>query len=214
MRGAHGTTERVSLLYIVIYTLYLFKHHQKWTRTYKPRSCSPRCRSCCMAPALKSLGSRLSCVRAYRGSSTLNRGRVRLQRKRGSSHTSSWHAPQHNQERRIVMDPTTVFCPNLACPARGQTGQGNIGIHSQKEQRFICHACRKTFSATKGTAFYRLRTAAETVALVVTLLAHGCPVQAIVAAFGCDERTVAAWWARSGRQGQAVQECLVEQPRD
>src|SRR5207248_3286950 len=62
--------------------------------------------------------------------------------------------------------------------------------------------------------FYRLRTAAETVALVVTLLAHGCPVQAIVAAFGCDERTVAAWWARSGRQGQAVQECLVEQPRD
>src|SRR5438105_8356058 len=148
------------------------------------------------------------------GSSTLNRGRVRLQRKRGSRHTSSWHAPQHNQERRIVMDPTTVFCPNLACPARGQTGQGNIGIHSQKEQRFICHACHKTFSATKGTAFYRLRTAAETVALVVTLLAHGCPVQAIVAAFGFDERTVAAWWARSGKQGQAVQECLVEQPRD
>ena len=112
------------------------------------------------------------------------------------------------------MDPPTVFCPNLACPARGQTGQGNIGIHAQKEQRFICHACHKTFSATKGTAFYRLRTAAETVALVVTLLAYGCPVQAIVAAFGCDERPVADWCARSGRQGQAVQECLVEQPRD
>ena len=99
------------------------------------------------------------------------------------------------------MDPTTVFCPNLACPARGQTGQGNIGSHAQKEQRFICHACHKTFSATKGTAFYWLRTAAETVALVVTLLAHGCPVQAMVAAFGFDERTVADWWARSGRQG-------------
>ena len=49
--------------------------------------------------------------------------------------------------------------------------------------------------------------------LVVTLLAHGCPVQAIVAAFGFDERTVADWWARSGRQGQAVHEYLVEQPR-
>src|SRR4030095_4241705 len=61
---------------------------------------------------------------------------------------------------------------------------------------------------------YRLRTAAETVSLVITLLAHGCPVQAIVAAFGFDERTVAAWWARAGRQGQAVQEHLVEQPRD
>ena len=82
------------------------------------------------------------------------------------------------------MDPTTTFCPNRNCPARGQTGQGNIGIHSQKEQRFICHECQKTFSATKGTALYRLHTAAETVSLVVTLLAHGCPVQVIVAAFG------------------------------
>ena len=44
------------------------------------------------------------------------------------------------------MDPTTVFCPNLACPARGQTGQGNIGIHSRKDQRFLCTQCHKTFS--------------------------------------------------------------------
>jgi len=110
--------------------------------------------------------------------------------------------------------PRSTFCPNLVCAARGQTGQGNIGIHSRKEQRFICTACRKTFTATKGTALYRLRTAAETVSLVVTLMAHGCPLQAIVVAFGFDERTVAAWWARSGKQGQAVQECLVEPPRD
>src|SRR6266849_6468280 len=112
------------------------------------------------------------------------------------------------------MDPATTFCPNLACAARGQTGQGNIGIHSCKDKRFLCTACHKTFSATKGTAFYRLRTPAETVALVLTLLAHGCPLQAIVVAFGFDERTVAAWGTRAGRQGQAVQEHLVEQPRD
>ena len=112
------------------------------------------------------------------------------------------------------MDPTTTFCPNVACAARGQTGQGNIGIHSCKDKRFICTECHKTFSATKGTAFYRLRTPAATVSLVLTLLAHGCPLQAIVVAFGFDERTVAAWGTRSGQQGQAVQEHLVEQPRD
>lgn len=112
------------------------------------------------------------------------------------------------------MDPATTFCPNLACAARGQTGQGNSGIHSCKDKRFLCTACHKTFSATKGTAFYRLRPPAETVALVLTLLAHGCPLQAIVVAFGFDERTVAAWGTRAGRQGQAVQEHLVEQPRD
>ena len=111
------------------------------------------------------------------------------------------------------MNPTTVFCPNLACPARGQTGQGNIGIHSRKEQRFICIQCRKTFTTTKGTAFYRLRTSVETVTRVVTLMAHGCPLQAIVVAFGVDERTVAAWLQRAGVQGHAVQEHLVEQPR-
>jgi hypothetical protein len=50
--------------------------------------------------------------------------------------------------------------------------------------------------------------------MVVTLLAHGYPVPAIVAAFGFDERTVAAWWARSGCQGQAVHAYRVEQPCD
>src|SRR5215471_16730923 len=133
--------------------------------------------------------------------------------KMGVQAYSSWYVPRRDSED-TSMDPTTTFCPNLACAARGQTGQGNIGIHSCKDKRFLCTACHKTFSATKGTAFYRLRTPAETVALVLTLLAHGCPLQAIVVAFGFDERTVAVWGARSGRQGQAVHEHLVEQPRD
>src|SRR5712691_8761499 len=133
--------------------------------------------------------------------------------KMGVQAYSSWYVPQRDSED-THMDPTTTFCPNVACPARGQTGQGNIGIHSCKDKRFLCTECRKTFSATKGTAFYRLRTAAETVSLVVTLLAHGCPLHAIVVAFGSDERTVAGWVARAGAQGQAVQEHRVEQPRD
>src|SRR5437899_1393439 len=114
------------------------------------------------------------------------------------------------------MDPTTTFCPNLACPASGHIGQGNIGIHSCKDKRFICTECHKTFSATKGTAFYRLRTSAETVSLVVTLMAHGCPLQAIVVAVALAyaRGTVACWLARAGGQGQAVQEHVVEQPRD
>jgi transposase-like protein len=112
------------------------------------------------------------------------------------------------------MDPTTLFCPHTNCPARGPTGRGTIGIHSQKDQRCICHVCHNTFSATKGTVLYRLRTSAETVVMVVTWLAHGCPVQAMVAAYGFDERTVADWWARAGRQGQAVHEYLVAPPRD
>jgi IS1 family transposase len=48
---------------------------------------------------------------------------------------------------------------------------------------------------------------------VLTLLAHGCPLQAIVAAFGFDERTVADWLSRAGAHCQAVHEHEVEHPR-
>lgn len=112
------------------------------------------------------------------------------------------------------MDAQQVFCPNPDCPARGQVGQDNIGVHSRKEQRYICHVCKLTFAARTGTVFYRLRTAAETVTLVVTLLAHGCPVQAIVVAFGLDERTVQDWQLRAGRHCERVHAHLVQQPRD
>ena len=47
--------------------------------------------------------------------------------------------------------------------------------------------------------------------LVLTLLSHGCPTQAIVAAFGLDERTVARWLGQAGRHCQRVHEHLVEQ---
>ena len=108
------------------------------------------------------------------------------------------------------MDPSTQFCPNAACRDRGQRGQGNIGIHSQKEQRYKCTTCARTFAATRGTVHYRLRTPEEVVTQVVTLLAHGCPLQAIVAAFGLDERTVAAWQQRAGTHCQHVHEHLVQ----
>ena len=37
------------------------------------------------------------------------------------------------------MDPGKVFCHNPDCPARGKSGRGNIGIHSRKKRRYICH---------------------------------------------------------------------------
>jgi transposase-like protein len=112
------------------------------------------------------------------------------------------------------MDLRSVFCPNSDCPARGQIGEGNIGIHSRKEGRYRCRVCGQTFVGRKGTTFYRLRTSEATVTIVVALLAHGCPLQAIVVAFGFDERTVQDWQARAGGQCQRVQTHLVEQPRD
>ena len=46
---------------------------------------------------------------------------------------------------------------------------------------------------------------------MVTLLAFGCPVQAIVQAYGPAERTVASWRERAGKQCQRVHQAIVEQ---
>ena len=107
------------------------------------------------------------------------------------------------------MNPQEVFCQNIDCPARGQIGKGNIGIHSRKENRYICQMCQQTFSITKGTIFFRLRTDVKTVLRVIALLAYGCPLQAIVKAFDFDERTVKKWWQRSGEHCRVVHEHMV-----
>jgi transposase-like protein len=69
----------------------------------------------------------------------------------------------------------------------------------------------KTFAATTGTPFYRLRLAVDLLTIVVTLLRHGGPTQAIVAAFGLSERTVARWLQRAGQHAQHLHQHLVQQ---
>ena len=111
------------------------------------------------------------------------------------------------------MDASKQFCPNEACSARGQIGAGNIRIHGYHPQRYRCHACQKTFSARRGTMLEGLRKPSDVIVIVVTLLAYGCPIQAIVHAYGLDERTVASWRDRAGKQCQNVHHALIEQGR-
>lgn len=61
--------------------------------------------------------------------------------------------------------------------------------------------------------FEGLRKAENLIVLVVTLLSYGCPRQAIVHAFGLDERTVARWQERAGKQSQKVHEAIVMQAK-
>ena len=109
------------------------------------------------------------------------------------------------------MDTSKQFCPNEACSARGQIAEGNIRIHSYQPQRYRCRTCNKTFSARRGTMMEGLRTPTELVVIIITLLAYGCPVQAIVQAFDLDERTIGAWRDRAGRQCRNVQKEIIEQ---
>ncbi len=109
------------------------------------------------------------------------------------------------------MDASQVFCPNEKCKARGHVGQGNIVSHGKARARYRCKTCGKTFSAQAGTMFEGLRKPKALIVIVVTLLASGCPIQAIVQAFDLDERTVASWRDRAGNHCQEVHQAVVQQ---
>ena len=100
--------------------------------------------------------------------------------------------------------PELVVCPKPTCGASGR-----IGIHSHQERRYICHACGATFAETVGTPLYGLKHPVWLVVLVLALLAGGCPIPAIVFAFGLDERTVTAWHQKAGQHAKRVQEALI-----
>ena len=90
-------------------------------------------------------------------------------------------------------------------------GEGNSVSHGKARQRYRCKVCQKTFSAKAGTMFEGLRKPTSLIVIVVTLVAYGCPTQAIVHAFGLDERTVASWQQRAGKHCQQVHEAVVQQ---
>ena len=89
-------------------------------------------------------------------------------------------------------------------------GEGNITIQDRKRQRYRCQTCKQTFSARRGTLFEGLRKPKELIVIVMPLLCSGCPVQAMVQAFGLDERTVARWRDRAGAHCEQVHQAVVE----
>lgn len=107
-------------------------------------------------------------------------------------------------------DARSQFCPNLECKSRGQVGHKNIVSHGSKRPRYKCKTCGKTFSANTGTVLEGLRKPTALILMVITLLAYGCPIQAIVHAFGLDERTVADWRDRAGKHCESVHQERIE----
>ncbi len=96
------------------------------------------------------------------------------------------------------LNPAIMVCPHCE-------EEDRIWIHSQKERRFKCCACQRTFAESRGTLLFNKRYPNWVILLVLGLLAGGCPVQAIVTAFYIDEKTVASWQLEAGQHAQQVQ---------
>jgi IS605 OrfB family transposase len=99
------------------------------------------------------------------------------------------------------MHPQTQFCQNNDCPARGQIGKGNLTVHSKKERRYRCKVCGRTFTASKGTVFFGLKTNDEIVAIVITFQPGFVPV----VVNGCGLKSANQYYnkRRAERQAQA-----------
>ena len=104
------------------------------------------------------------------------------------------------------MNPQAQVCPQ--CGAEGK--QGQIGVHSRQDGRYRCKACKRTFSQTHGTALYQLKKP-DLFATVISLLAYGCPAQAVMLTYGLSDKTVREWAKRAGLHCQAVHEQTVLQ---
>lgn len=79
------------------------------------------------------------------------------------------------------------YCDNPKCVHHGQTGAGNLRVHSLAKGRAYCVTCKVNFSVRKGTMFFGLRTDMDKIARVLGLLASGMGVNAV-----CRENDVTA----------------------
>ncbi len=70
-------------------------------------------------------------------------------------------------------------------------------------------SCRRSFSATKGTLFYRLRKPKKDFLEVLALLAERNSIAAVARVKGIKEETVARWLEKAGRQAKEAEEHLL-----
>jgi transposase-like protein len=109
------------------------------------------------------------------------------------------------------------FCPNEACPDYGklQDGQAQQNIiktgHTKKGvQRYQCNTCRKTFTETTGTLFFRKRTSEEDILETLVLLAEGSRISSLSRAKGFKEDTILAWLREAAQHAEELEAVLMK----
>src|SRR3954471_1895567 len=114
------------------------------------------------------------------------------------------------EEQRLAS--ASMFCPNKECHHYARVDQLNMikfGKSRQGVQRYQCKSCRTTFSATRGTLFYRKRTPLKDILETLALLAEGVRISSLSRAKGFKEDTILSWLRQAARHSEAVEEVLL-----
>lgn len=108
------------------------------------------------------------------------------------------------------------FCPNPACPNYGklqndqQQNLEKFGKTGAGVQRYRCQTCRKTFTETTGTIFYRKRTPQHEILETLALLAEGSRISSLTRAKGFKEDTILAWLREAAQHADQVEAVLMK----
>ena len=105
-----------------------------------------------------------------------------------------------------------TFCPNEECRHYAKVDEGNLikfGRSRQGVQRYRCKGCGTTFTATRGTLFYRKRTPLKDILETLALLAEGVRISSLSRAKGFKEDTILRWLREAARHAEAVEDVLL-----
>jgi transposase-like protein len=107
------------------------------------------------------------------------------------------------------MKPDQQSCANRACPDFGKSGTDNIKVYSHKERRYYCLSCGKTFSESRASVFYHLRTHRQDFLEAISMLAERNSVRGIARVKGVKPDTVLHWLEIAGKQAVTVSNQLI-----
>jgi len=88
------------------------------------------------------------------------------------------------------------FCLNEQCKDYNKINSGNVvksGKTDKGVQRYICKTCKKSFTETKGTMFYRCRHTEDEIVECISMLGDRNSLAAIHRIKGIKEETVMKW---------------------
>src|SRR5512140_2007726 len=107
------------------------------------------------------------------------------------------------------------FCPHSECADYGKPQsamQRNIikfGHAHNGRQRYQCRTCRHTFTATKGTLFYRRQIPAHEIIKALAQLAEGNRISSVSRTTGHKEDTILDWLREAAMQVSQLEAVLM-----
>jgi IS1 family transposase len=106
-------------------------------------------------------------------------------------------------------------CPNRKCDHYSMIGRGNVRAistyvtRSGRRRVFQCNSCRESFSETRDTVFYDLRTAEEKVIMALKMMLVRVDLAGICFVLGVTEETVLEWLKKAANKAHEINEFLL-----